>query len=67
MKNQCKSIKIFRDKYFLRKTFDIVNYFGGIEGYDIYDKDEFFLIHYDIPSIRKVVSNLKFDVYQQYK
>lgn len=67
MKNQYKSIKIFGDKYFSRKTFDIIDYVGGVEGYDVYDEDKKFITHHDVLLKNEVINNVKFDIYRTYK
>ena len=67
MKNQYKSIKILGDKYFLRKTFDIIDYIGDVDGYDVCDENKNFIINYDTLSENEVMNNLKFDIYRVYK
>ena len=51
-----KTIKIFGDKYLLRKTFDIIDDCGGVDGFDVMDEDKKFLFHYDADNINAVIS-----------
>jgi|GEM_PF-5674153 len=41
-----KIIKIFGDKYIVRKTYDIDNFGIGQYGFDVYDEEGVFLCHF---------------------
>jgi hypothetical protein len=65
--NKIQSIEILGDTYFLRKTFDIVDYHNSIYGFDIFNDDKCFIMHYDIEDIDDVVTEIKWDNYRAIK
>lgn len=62
-----KTIKIFDDKYKIRKTFDIVDYGGDIVGYEVYDKRGKFLLQYDCERLSDLIKFLKWRIYKIYE
>ncbi len=61
---QKSKLDVLGDKYLLRPTFDIVDYIGGVHGFDVYDGDETFVVHYDIDSESELESQIKWDFYR---
>jgi len=59
-----KTIKIFGDKYILRKTFDILDYIGGVYGLDILDSNRNLLFHLDGENEDSVKSEIKWIIYR---
>lgn len=59
-----ETIEILGDTYLLRKALDIVDYQGGIYGFDVFDSDNKFLTHYDIEDKNVVISEIKWDIYR---
>lgn len=57
------TIKIFDDQYILRKTFDILDYAGGVYGFDILDKSRVFLFHIDGENEKLVESEIGWRIY----
>lgn len=62
MKN-LKSIKIFGDKYFFKRTFDILHY-CALEGFDVFDENKKLLFHYDANNRDNMVSEIKWKIYR---
>ncbi len=58
------SIKIFSDGYILQKTFDALDYLGGIYGFDIFDNKKNFLFHIDGENEKLVESEIKWRIYR---
>lgn len=63
---ELKQIKISGDKYFLRKTFDIIDYQGDIGGFEVMDEDKNFLFQYDGDNRDDVILEIKFRIYHDY-
>ena len=63
--NRTQTVKIFDDKFSLQKTFDILNYIGGIYGFDVLDGSKNFLFHFDGESENLVISEIKWRVYRR--
>jgi hypothetical protein len=57
-------VEILGDRFTLRPTFDIVDYVGGVYGFDVYDEDRNFIAHYDIDDKTEVESQIKRDFYR---
>jgi len=57
-------LDILGDKYLLQPTFDIVDYIGGVHGFDVFDEDENFVAHYDVDNESEVESHIKWDFYK---
>lgn len=62
-----KTIKIFGDKYKIRKTFDIVDYVGGIVGYEVYDEKGKFILQYNCERLSDLIKFLKWRIYKIYE
>ncbi len=62
-----RTIKIFGDKYKIRKTFDIIDYFGDISGYEVCDEDGKFLLQYDCERLSDLIKFLKWKFYKVYE
>jgi len=63
-----KTIKIFGDKYKIRKTYDIDDIGIGIYGFEIYDKDNKFLKYVGgLESINSLKAHIKQYFYKVYK
>lgn len=60
-----QTIKVFGDKYILQKTFDILDYAGGVYGFDVLDGSKNFLFHFDDESGNSVISEIKWKVYRK--
>lgn len=58
------TIKIFGDKYILQKTFDVLDYVGGIYGFDVLDNAKRFLFHIDDENEKLVESEIKWRIYR---
>ena len=59
------TIKIFGDEYILQKTFNILDYVGGVYGFDILDNVKNFLFHIDSGNEGLVESEIKWRIYRQ--
>ncbi len=59
-----KSVEIFGDRLLLRPTFDIIDYVGGVGGFDIYDEDKNFITHYDVDNQAEVELQIQRDCYR---
>lgn len=57
-------LEILGDGFFLRRTFDVVDYIGGVHGFDVSDEDENFVAHYDVDDESEVESQVKWDFYK---
>lgn len=55
---------ILGDEYLLRPTFDIVDYVGGVHGFDVFDEDGSFVAHYDVDNESEVESQIKWGFYK---
>lgn len=62
--NTISTIKVFGDEYILRKTFDILDYFGGVYGFDVLDNAKKFLFHIDGEDKKSVESEIKWKIYR---
>lgn len=58
------AIKIFGDKFFVRKTFDVIDYTGGIYGFDVLNDGGDFLFHIDGENKKSAVSEIKWKIYR---
>lgn len=58
-------IKIFGDKFILRRTFDIIDYAGDIYGFDVLDSNKNFLFYVDGENKNLVISEIKWRVYRK--
>lgn len=58
------TIKIFGDEYSLRKTFDVLDYAGGVYGFDVLDNDKNFLFHIDGENEKLVESEIRWRIYR---
>lgn len=58
------TIKIFGDKYSLRKTFDVLDYLGGVYGFDISNEDKKFLFHIDGEDKNLAASEIRWRIYR---
>jgi len=61
--NNIKKIEIFGDKYIVRKTFDVVDCVGGIDGFDVLDVHKVFLFHIDGNNEELVKSEINWKTY----
>jgi len=61
-----KTISIFGDRYKIRKTFDIIGYIGEIFGYDVYNLEDKFLLHYDCKELSDLIKYLRWKIYRIY-
>ena len=61
-----RTISIFRDRYKIRKTFDVIDYNDGIVGYDVYDFKNQFLLHYDCEKLSELIKYLSWKIYRIY-
>lgn len=59
-----QTIRIFGGKYFLRLTFDVLDYVGGVYGFDVSDDDGVFLFHVDTEDKDLVKSEIAWRVYR---
>ncbi len=62
--DKTQAIKVFGDKFILRKTFDVLDCVGGIYGYDVLDGDKKFLFQIDCESKNLVVPEIKWKIYR---
>lgn len=62
-----KTIKIFGDKYKIRKTYDIDNRGIGRYGFDVYDENNNFLCHFIIDEISSLKRYIKMNFYKIYE
>lgn len=62
--NKLEKIKILGDSYFLRKTFDIIDDRGDVYGYEVFDINKRFVMHYDTENKDDVVSEIKWKIYR---
>jgi len=62
-----KTIKIFGDKYKIRKTYDIDDFGIGQYGFDVYDEKNSFLCHFFGYSINKLKYFIKINFYKTYE
>lgn len=61
-----KTIKIFGDKYLLRKTFDCIDYCGDVCGFEVMDEDKNFLFHLDGKYEKDVILEIKWKIYRDF-
>jgi hypothetical protein len=61
-----RTISIFGDRYKIRKTSDSIDYIGGIVGYDVYDLENQFFLHYDCEKLSDVIKYLRWRIYRIY-
>lgn len=62
-----KTIKIFSDRYKIRKTYDI-DYSGiGRYGFDVYNENDNFLCHFVGDKINKLRQYIKINFYKNYE
>lgn len=59
-----QSMETLGDTYFLRRTFDIIDYRDSIYGFNIFDDERRFIMHYDIEDINEVAREMKWDIYR---
>lgn len=59
-----KRVRVFGDKYLVRKTFDVVDYQGGVCGFDIFDENRQFFFHCDGDYEKEAISEIKWRVYK---
>lgn len=64
MKN-LKSIIIFGDRYFLKRTFDILHY-CALEGFDVLNENKKLLFHYDTNNRDSIISEIKWKIYRNF-
>ncbi len=62
-----KTVKIFGDKYKIRRTFDVVDYIDGITSYEVCDENDMFLLQYDCEKLSDLVKFLKWKFYKTYE
>lgn len=62
-----KTIKIFGDKYKIRRTFDIIDCVGNIVGYEVCDEKGKFLLQYDCEKLFDLIKFLKWKFYKIYE
>lgn len=58
------SIEVMGERFSLRPTFDIIDYIGSVRGFDVYDANENYLVHYDIDDIEKVAAQISWDYFK---
>jgi len=64
---QEKIIKIYGDKYKIRKTFDIDDFLGlGIYGYDVCDEKRKHLFYYQTENKKDLLRYLKYKIYKEF-
>ena len=61
---KARVVKVFGDKFVFQKTFDVLKYFGGIYGFDVFDADKNFLFHCACENESAVVPEIKWRVYR---
>jgi len=59
-----RTISILGDRCKIRKTFDIIDYIGGIVGYDVYDLENQFLLYYDCEKLSDLMKYLRWRIYR---
>ncbi len=62
-----KTIKIFGDKYGIRRTFDAIDYVGEITGHEVCDGNGKFLLQYDCENLSDLIDFLKWRIYKVYE
>lgn len=62
-----RTIKIFGDKYKIRRTFDVIDYFGEVNGYEVCDDKGRFLLQYDCENLSNLIKYLKWRFYKSYE
>lgn len=62
-----KTIKIFGDKYKIRKTYDVDDFGIGRYGFDVYDEKNNFLRHFFGYNINKLKQYIKINFYKTYE
>lgn len=62
-----KTIKIFGDKYKIRKTYDVDDFGIGRYGFDVYDEKNNFLCHFFGYNINKLKQYIKINFYKTYE
>ena len=63
--NKIQTVKIFGDKFILQKTFDVLDYIGGVYGFDVLEGGKNFLFHFDGESENSVTSEIKWRIYRK--
>jgi len=58
------TIKIFGTEYAVRKTFDILDYIGGVYGFDVLDNSNSFLFHINGEYEALVESEIRWRIYR---
>lgn len=58
------TIKILGDKYILQKTFDILDYVGGVYGFDVLNNAEKLLFHINSENKKLIESEIKWKIYR---
>jgi hypothetical protein len=61
------TIKIFGDKYRIKKTYDIDDFGIGRYGFDVYNENDDFLSHFVGDEINKVRQYIKINFYKTYE
>ena len=62
-----KIIKIYGDKYKIRKTYDIDDFLGlGIYGYEVNDEKGNFLFYYQTDNKKDLIKYLKYKIYRKF-
>lgn len=61
-----EEIEFFGDKYILRRTFDILDYQGGIYGFDVMDIRGNPLFHIDSEDVKDVIAEIKWRIYHSF-
>ncbi len=62
-----KIIKIFGDKYRIRKTYDIDDFGIGRYGFEVYNENNDFLYHFVGDKINKLRQYIKVNFYKTYE
>jgi hypothetical protein len=61
------TIKIFGDKYRIKKTYDIDDFGIGRYGFDVYNESDDFLSHFVGDKINKIRQYIKINFYKTYE
>lgn len=62
-----ETIKLYRDIYKTRKSFDIDDFLGmGIYGYEVYNERENYLFYYQTDSKENLIKYLKYKIYREF-
>jgi len=62
-----KTIKIFGDKYRIRKTYDIDDFGIGSYGFEVYNEENYFLCNFVGDRINKLRQHIKMNFYKNYE